>query len=82
VQLTLLLVEANMRRYNLQSLIVNSVHDSIVVDTYPGEENFVTQSISEAEQELRQAFLQKFEVDFDVPLLLECKVGDNWMDVH
>ena len=82
VQLTLLLVENNMRKENLQSVIVNSVHDSIVIDTYPDEETLVRTAISNAEQQLRQVFLQKFEVDFDVPLSLDCKIGNNWMDVR
>ena len=81
VQLTLLLVEQNMRRNNLQSVIVNSVHDSIVIDTYPDEEERVKDTITNAEQQLRDVFLQKFEVDFDVPLVLDCKSGTNWMNV-
>ncbi len=35
----------------------------------------------QAEQQLRDTFLTKFGVDFDVPLSIECKVGDNWMEV-
>ena len=26
-------------------------------------------------------FLTKFEVDFTVPLAMDCKIGSNWMDV-
>jgi DNA polymerase I-like protein with 3'-5' exonuclease and polymerase domains len=70
-----------MRRNNLQSVIVNSVHDSIVIDTYPDEEERVKDTITNAEQQLRDVFLQKFEVDFDVPLVLDCKSGTNWMNV-
>ena len=81
VQLTLLLVENNMRKNNLQSVIVNSVHDSIVIDTYPEEEELVKLTITDAEQQLREVFLQKFEVDFDVPLVLDFKSGINWMNV-
>ena len=81
VQLTLLLVEYNMRKRNLHSVIVNSVHDSIVVDTYENEENEVVSAIQEAEQNLREEFLGKFQVDLDVPLTIECKMGPNWMDV-
>jgi len=82
VQLTLLLVENNMRKDNLQSVIVNSVHDSIVIDTYPDEEELVRTAIYNTEQQLREVFLQKFEVDFNVPLELDCKIGNNWMDLR
>ena len=81
VQLTLLLVEYNMRKRNLHSVIVNSVHDSLVVDTHENEENEVLSAIQEAEQNLREEFFIKFQVDLDVPLSIECKMGPNWMDV-
>jgi DNA polymerase-1 len=82
VQLTLLLVEEEMRKKNLKSIIVNSVHDSIVVDTYPNEKDEVKDCITIVEQRLRDVFLQKFEVDFTVPLMLECKIGHNWMELQ
>ena len=82
VQLTLLLVEEEMRKKNLKSIIVNSVHDSIVVDTYPNEQDQVKDCITIVEQRLRESFLQKFEVDFNVPLMLECKIGSNWMELQ
>ena len=63
-----------MRKRNLHSVIVNSVHDSIVVDTYENEENEVVSAIQEAEQNLREEFLGKFQVDLDVPLTIECKI--------
>ena len=81
VQLTLLLVEDNMRKKNLHSVIVNSVHDSIVIDTYRNEDDAVISAIQEAEQCLREEFLRRFQVDLDVPLTLEYKMGPNWMDV-
>ena len=77
----MLLVEEYMRQKELHSLIVNSVHDSIVIDTYPGEEEQVKHSISEAEQTLRTALLQRLEVDIDVELPMDCKIGPNWMSV-
>ena len=82
VQLTLLLVEEEMRKRKLKSMIVNSVHDSIVVDTYFSEKDHVKSCIMYVEQQLRKSFLQKFEVDFTVPLVLECKIGNNWMELQ
>ena len=52
-----------------------------MVDTYENEENEVVSAIQEAEQSLREEFLGKFQVDLDVPLTIECKMGPNWMDV-
>ena len=81
VQLTLLILEQKMRTQKLHSVIVNSVHDSVVIDTYPDEETIVLKLIEETEQQLRDTLLLRFQVDFDVPLTIECKTGPNWMDV-
>ena len=82
VQTALLLVERIMRNKKLNSIIVNSVHDSIVVDVYPKEEELVRECITIAEQRLRTAFLINFEVDFNVPLIIDCKMGKNWMELN
>ena len=81
VQLTLLMVEEAITNLGLKSMIVNSVHDSIVIDVYPNEEEQVLHCIREAEQQLRTSFLHRFEVDFTVPLAIECKIGKNWMEL-
>jgi|TARA_R110000822_G_scaffold49874_1_gene130818 DNA polymerase I-like protein with 3'-5' exonuclease and polymerase domains len=82
VQMTLIMVEEKMRQKQLKSMIVNSVHDSIVIDTYPNEENEVKQCIFEVENNIRNNFLTKLGVDFDVPLIMECKIGENWMELE
>ena len=38
-------------------------------------------TIGETQRGIRPAFLERFGVDFDVPLELDSKVGPNWMDV-
>ena len=81
VQLTLLLVEDIIQKKSLKSMIVNSVHDSVVIDTHPDEEYQVQQCIKEVEHQLHSMIQIKFEVDFDVPLVMDCKIGDNWMEV-
>jgi len=81
VQLTLLLVEERMQKKQLKSMIVNSVHDSVVIDTYPNEELEVKNCIEEVEKALRLILNTKFEVNFDVPLIMDCKIGNNWMEV-
>ena len=81
VQLTLLLVEKEIQKNMLKSMIVNSVHDSVVIDVYPGEEHMVKCCIENVEKELRSTIQLKFEMEFDVPLSMECKIGDNWMEV-
>ena len=81
VQLTLLLVEERMQKKQLKSMIVNSVHDSVVIDVYPNEEEEVKKCIEKVERELQRMISVKFEMQFDVPLSMECKIGNNWMEV-
>ena len=74
-------VEKRIRKKQLKSMIVNSVHDSIVIDTYPGEEAQVKECIGDVENALQTMLGVKFELYFDVPLNMDCKIGDNWMEV-
>ena len=82
MQLTLLLTEKLMRRNDLKSVIVNTVHDSIVIDVHPSEVEAVKNTVEEVEKILRESFLYTFEVDFSIPLILESKIGKNWMDLQ
>jgi len=81
VQLTLLLVEEQLQKKLLKSMIVNSVHDSVVIDTHPDEEIYVQQCIKQVEHRLRNMLNVKFQMNFDIPLIMDCKVGNNWMEV-
>ena len=79
VQLSLLILEETMQEQELQSMIVNSVHDSIVVDTFAGEEQQVYDCIKKEETLLPNRLLQKLHVDIQVALPLEYKQGNSWM---
>jgi len=64
----------------LQSCIVNTVHDSIVIDVHPSEEKKVLNVIEEINKSLRDIVSNQWSIDFNVPLLLESKIGPNWLD--
>ena len=64
----------------MQSCIVNTVHDSIVIDVHPNEESQVINVIDETNNVLPQLIAARWGVDFNVPLLLEAKIGPNWLD--
>jgi DNA polymerase-1 len=65
----------------MQSCIVNSVHDSIVIDIHPDEETQVINVIQQTNDALPYLITQRWGVEFNVPLLLEAKIGPNWLDV-
>ena len=65
---------------NMQSCVVNTVHDSIVIDVHPDEEQRVIDIIKQTNKELPDLIKLRWGIDFNVPLLLESKIGDNWLD--
>jgi DNA polymerase-1 len=65
---------------NMKSCIVNTVHDSIVIDVHPDEEKQVIYIIHATNKELPYLIEQEWDIKFNVPLLLEAKIGNNWLD--
>ena len=64
----------------LHSCVVNSVHDSMVVDVHPDETNKVLHIIELLNQGINDLVEEKYGVKMNVPLLLEAKIGPNWLD--
>jgi DNA polymerase I-like protein with 3'-5' exonuclease and polymerase domains len=64
----------------MQSCIVNTVHDSIVIDVHPEEESKVISIIDATNEALPKLIAARWGVNFNVPLLLEAKIGPNWLD--
>jgi DNA polymerase I-like protein with 3'-5' exonuclease and polymerase domains len=65
----------------MKSCIVNSVHDSIVIDVHPNEEEDVINVIQSTNNILNELIAARWGINFNVPLLLEAKIGPNWLDV-
>ena len=64
----------------MQSCVVNSVHDSIVIDVHPEEEKQVLYIITLVNSQMNGLIENHFGITFNVPRLLEAKIGDNWLD--
>jgi len=64
----------------MKSCVVNTVHDSIVVDVHPDEEKAVIEVINKTNRELSDLITMRWGITFNVPLLLEAKIGLNWLD--
>jgi DNA polymerase I-like protein with 3'-5' exonuclease and polymerase domains len=78
VPLILLAIDDQLQ--NFKSCIVNTVHDSIVIDVHPSEERNVIDIINNTNENMKAIIDTKYGIDFNVPLLLEAKIGDNWLD--
>jgi len=66
---------------NLNSMLVNSVHDSVVLDIHPAEVDKVLNIIRQVNKNLKIIIESHYDIDVNVPMLLESKIGDNWLDV-
>ena len=64
----------------MQSCVVNTVHDSIVIDVHPDEERRVIEVIQETNKSLPNLIAIRWGLAFNVPLELEAKIGPNWLD--
>jgi DNA polymerase I-like protein with 3'-5' exonuclease and polymerase domains len=56
------------------------VHDSIVVDVHPNEEKEILEVIKITNDNMISLIEKEFKIEFNVPLLLEAKIGYNWLD--
>lgn len=70
-------LERSLRQHKLNSQIVLQVHDSIVVDCYPGEEKKVAQL---AKCCLENPDLERWGVKLSVPLVADIEIGASWGD--
>jgi len=77
----LVLVELEERLSKLQSCLVNTVHDSTVVDVHPEEIPYVKSIIDTLNEDLNDIIEEAYGVTMNVPLLLEAKIGPNWLDI-
>ncbi len=66
-------IAAWMRSENLQSKMIMQVHDELVFDVHKEELEKVKEKVTE---------LMENAIEFEVPLLVEAGVGENWLQAH
>jgi len=64
----------------LHSCLVNTVHDSMVIDVHPDEVTKVLDIVETINTNLNCVIKDAYDVEMNVPLLLEAKIGKNWLD--
>ena len=76
----LVLMDIHDKLKTFKSCIVNTVHDSIVIDVHPDEINDVVNIIKNVNTYIDGLIQKQFKIEINVPLLLEAKIGNNWLD--
>jgi DNA polymerase I-like protein with 3'-5' exonuclease and polymerase domains len=69
------------RQANLQSKLILTVHDSIVVDVHPNEEQAVIAILKDAMMGVVGEAKTRWNYDFVLPLDIEISKGRNWMEI-
>lgn len=78
-------VSAYKRMEGLKSLLISSVHDSIVADCPEEEVEIVTKILKESIEDVPYNFERLFKVPFDLPLTSEIQIGKdmkNMVDIN
>jgi DNA polymerase-1 len=70
-----------MRKQQMKSVICNTVHDSIVLDVHPSEEEQCIKTLSEAMLCLPSETKRRYGLEYDMPVGIELKIGNNWLDL-
>lgn len=68
-----------IRAAGIRSVMVNTVHDSIVIDVYPGEEAIVKKIVVEGMCGVVDELKKRYDIELLVPLRCEIKIGPNWL---
>ena len=76
----LILMDIDRRLNGYKSCVVNTVHDSIVIDVHPDEIEVVKSVIEYTNKDMSSTINKHFSINLNVPLLLEAKIGNNWLD--
>ena len=73
---------AILRGRGMNTVICNTVHDSIILDVYPGEEEMAIEVLKEAMTSLPDETERRYGVRYDMPVGIELKMGPNWLEME
>ena len=65
----------------MHSIICNTVHDSIILDVYPTERERAIELMKTAMLSLESECRRRYNINYDMPVGIELKIGKNWLDM-
>ena len=80
VPLGVIILFNKLKELGLQSIVINTVHDSVLIDTHPDELDIVKQIGPECLLEAQQEAKRRFGLSDYIPLEVEMSQGKNWME--
>jgi len=70
-----------MKEQKVKSLLINTVHDSIVADVYPGEEAVMGKIFKQGTASVIPALKEYYGINFNIPLDTDVKMGYDWLNI-
>lgn len=71
IKLAMVRLNLELKKNNMKSLLILTIHDELILDVYPGEEVLAGNVLKESMENV---------VKFEVPLLVELSSGKTWFD--
>ena len=78
----LIFLHRTLKQNKMETVICNTVHDSIVLDAPQDEEREAIQILDDALLSVKDEIRQRYNVEFDMPIDIEIKKGRNWLDTE
>ena len=82
VPLTCIAIDKLMVKNKVKSLMINTIHDSVLIDVYPGEENIIGTIVKDGANDVIPMMKDYYDIDFNIPLDTEVKLGYNWLEMR
>ena len=80
--IALVTLHKSLKDSDLKSVICNTVHDSIVMDVFPGEEKKCIDIMAASMLAIPQETERRYNVRYDMPVGIELKMGKNCLDLE
>lgn len=75
-----ILVDQALTGRGFRSMVINTVHDSLVIDVYPGEERDVMRVAVEAALSVVAKMQEFYGITLTLPYPVEASIGVNWLE--
>ena len=82
VPLTCIAIDKLMVENKVKSLMINTIHDSVLIDVYPGEESIIGTIVKNGAKSVIPMMKDYYGIDFNIPLDTEVKLGYNWLEMR
>ena len=82
VPLGVILLCNKLKELDLRSRVINTVHDSVLIDCHPDEINIIKDIGPSCLLAAQDEAQRRFGLDTFIPLAVEMSRGKNWMEQY